>query len=77
MTTLDIIHETVHVYILSSHPPHAGFLLGWFSTLKMEAIRSSETSVSIWTTQRHIPEDDNIHNYHCENIKSDMYRERR
>jgi hypothetical protein len=29
-----------------------------FSTLKMEAIRSSETSVNARSTQRHIPEDD-------------------
>jgi hypothetical protein len=36
----------------------------------MEVIRSSETSVHIQTTQRHIPEDGNIHNYRCENLKS-------
>jgi hypothetical protein len=30
-------------------------------TLKMEAIRSSETSVLIRATQRHLPEDDNHH----------------
>jgi hypothetical protein len=29
-----------------------------FSTLKMEAIRSSETSIDARSTQRHIPEDD-------------------
>jgi hypothetical protein len=29
-----------------------------FSTLKMEAIRSSETSVDARSTQHHIPEDD-------------------
>jgi hypothetical protein len=35
-----------------------GFLLGYFSTLKMEAIYSSETSVDFqWTTRRYIPED--------------------
>jgi hypothetical protein len=38
----------------------AGFLLVWFSTLKMEVIRSSETSVHMRNTKRHIPEDDNI-----------------
>jgi hypothetical protein len=32
-------------------------------TLKMEAIRSSETSVLIRATQRHLPEDDNHHYY--------------
>jgi hypothetical protein len=41
------------------------------STLKMEAICSSETSVATQqTTRRHIPEDDNLHNHRCENLKS-------
>jgi hypothetical protein len=39
------------------------------STLKMKVIRSSETSVHIWTTRRYIP-DSIIHNYRCENLKS-------
>jgi hypothetical protein len=40
------------------------------STLKMEAICSSETSVATQqTTRRHIPEDDILHNYRCENLK--------
>jgi hypothetical protein len=48
----------------------------WFaepisSTLNMEAICSSETSVATQqTTRRHIPEDDTLHNHHCENLKS-------
>jgi hypothetical protein len=33
------------------------FLARGFSTLKMEAIRSSETSVHTRSTRRHIPED--------------------
>jgi hypothetical protein len=33
-----------------------------FSTLKMEAIRSSETSVHTRSTRRHIPEDGILHN---------------
>jgi hypothetical protein len=38
-------------------------LLNYFSTLKMEAIRSYETSgATQWTTRRHIPEDDTLHN---------------
>jgi hypothetical protein len=42
-----------------------------FSTLKMEAICSSETSVaSQQTTRRHIPEDDTLHNHRCESLKS-------
>jgi hypothetical protein len=41
------------------------------STLKMKAICSSETSVETQcTTRRHIPEDDTLHNHHCENLKS-------
>jgi hypothetical protein len=32
-------------------------------TLKMEAIRSSETSVLIRATRRHLPEDDNHQDY--------------
>jgi hypothetical protein len=44
------------------------------STLKMEAICSSETSVaSQQTTRRHIPEDDTLHNNRCENLKSYMF----
>jgi hypothetical protein len=51
-------------------------LVRWFaepisSTLKMEAICSSETSVETQrTTRRHIPEDDTLHNHRCENLKS-------
>jgi hypothetical protein len=41
------------------------------STLKMEAIYSSETSVATQqTARRHIPEDDTLHNHRCENLKS-------
>jgi hypothetical protein len=40
------------------------------STLKMEAICCSETSVETQrTTRSHIPEDDTLHNHHCENLK--------
>jgi hypothetical protein len=38
-----------------------GFLLGWFSTLKMEMIRSSEMSNHMRTTQRYIQENDNFY----------------
>jgi hypothetical protein len=42
---------------LSLQPPaHAGSSLPDFSTLKMEAIRSPETSVHTRSTRRHIPE---------------------
>jgi hypothetical protein len=41
------------------------------STLKMEAICSSETSVHIQrTTRRYIPEDSTLHNHRCEHLKS-------
>jgi hypothetical protein len=41
------------------------------STLKMEAICSSETSVATQqTTRPHIPEDDTLYNHRCENLKS-------
>jgi hypothetical protein len=47
------------------------FLLKFSSTLKMEAISSSETSVaSQQTTRRYIPEDYTLHNHRCENLKS-------
>jgi hypothetical protein len=52
-------------------PAHAGSSLADFSTLKMEAIRSSETSVHFRrSTRRHIPEDGILHSHHCENLKS-------
>jgi hypothetical protein len=63
-------------------PPSSGsachLLACWFaetisSTLKMEAICSSETSVETQRTMRpHIPEDDTLHNHRCENLKSYM-----
>jgi hypothetical protein len=40
------------------------------STLKMEAIRSSETSVNKIPTRRHIPEDGILHSHRRENLKS-------
>jgi hypothetical protein len=41
------------------------------STLKMEAICSSETSVETQRNTRcHIPEDDTLHNHRHENLKS-------
>jgi hypothetical protein len=44
-------------------------LISW--TLKMEAICSSKTSVETQLTlRRHITEDDTLHNYRCENLKS-------
>jgi hypothetical protein len=41
-----------------------------FSTLKMEAIYSSETSVHTRSRRLHILEDDILHSYRCEKFKS-------
>jgi hypothetical protein len=58
-------------YRLHLQPPaHAGSSLADFSTLKMEAIRSSETSVHTRSTRRHIPEDGILHSHNRENLKS-------
>jgi hypothetical protein len=48
---------TVVIASCSLHPPaHAGSSPADFSTLKMEAISSSETSVGTRSTRRHITE---------------------
>jgi hypothetical protein len=51
-------------------PAHTGFSFTNFSTLKMEAILSSETSVHTRSTRRHIPEDGILHSHRRENLKS-------
>jgi hypothetical protein len=48
-------------------PARAGSPLADSSTLKMEAIRSSETSVNGRSTQRHIPEEDILQTKRCHN----------
>jgi hypothetical protein len=40
------------------------------STLKMQAIRSSETSVYTRSTRHHIPEDGILDSHRCENLNS-------
>jgi hypothetical protein len=63
----------VSFLLLASLPPALTLVScsAYFSTLKMEAIRSSETSVdSQRTTWRYIPEDGTVLNYRCENLKS-------
>jgi hypothetical protein len=48
----------VHIAVCSLQPPaHADSSLADLFTLKIEAIRSSETSVHMRSTRRHIPED--------------------
>jgi hypothetical protein len=49
---------------ISRPPAHTGSSLPDFSTLKMAAIRSSETSVNTRPTHRYIPEDDILHVYY-------------
>jgi hypothetical protein len=51
-------------------PAHAGSSLTDFSTLKMEAIRSSEASVQTRSILRHIEEDGILHSHRRENLKS-------
>jgi hypothetical protein len=48
----------------------AGSSLSDFSILKMEAIRSCETSVHTRFTRRHIPEDGILHSHRREKLKS-------
>jgi hypothetical protein len=50
-------------------PTHVGSSLADFSTLKMEAICSSETSVHTRSRWRHIQEDGILHSHRCENLK--------
>jgi hypothetical protein len=52
----------------------AGSSLADFSTLKIEAILSSETSVHARPTRRYIPEDGIPHSNRRENLKSDILR---
>jgi hypothetical protein len=54
-------------------PAHVGSLLADFSTLKMEAIRSSETSVNARSTQGHIPEDDILQYWYNLHTFSDWF----
>jgi hypothetical protein len=66
-----IIPSWIIYFCSSLQPPaHAGSSLADFSTLKMEAIRSSKTSVHTRSTQRHISEDGILHSHHRENLKS-------
>jgi hypothetical protein len=59
-------------FVGGCRPAHSGSSLVDFYTLKMEAIRSAETSVNTRPTQRHIPEDDILHSHRCESLRSYM-----
>jgi hypothetical protein len=54
-------------------PTHAGFSIADFSTLKMGAIHSSETSVYTRSTRPHIPEDDILHSHRLDNLRSYIF----
>jgi hypothetical protein len=42
---------------MAKHLLHTGFLLGWYSTLKMEVISSSETSLHLRIAGSYTTED--------------------
>jgi hypothetical protein len=53
-----------------AEPFRMDFCLAYPSTLKAEAIYSSETSVDFqWTTRCYVPEGRTLHNHRCENLK--------
>jgi hypothetical protein len=54
-------------------PAQAGSSLADFSTLKMEAIRSSERSVHTSSTHPHITKDGILHSHRYENLKSYIF----
>jgi hypothetical protein len=65
----DEISEQVQQAVV---PAQAGSLADFFlsSTLKMEAVRSSETSVNTISTQCRTPEVGFLHSHRCENLIS-------
>jgi hypothetical protein len=64
----------LHLHQSAFNVSHGRFACGlscnFPSTLKMEAIRSSETSVNTLSTRRHIPEDCILHSHRRDNLKS-------
>jgi hypothetical protein len=50
--------ERALTFVALQPTAHVGSPLAEFSSLKMEAIRSYETSANARSTQRHIPQDD-------------------
>jgi hypothetical protein len=49
--------------------------LPYSSTVKIEVISSSETSIYSQNYMAYIPEDRNLYNQYCENLKSYIMRE--
>jgi hypothetical protein len=64
----DVLEERIPICRLQP-PAHAGSSHADFSTLKMEAICSSETSVHTRSTRRHIPEHGILHSHRRDNLK--------
>jgi hypothetical protein len=62
---LMFIHSRLQLLVTANVP--SSLIL---STLIIEGIRSSETSVLTKATQRHTPEDGILHSHHCETLKS-------
>jgi hypothetical protein len=55
--------------------PLARWFLAWLTfILRMETIRSSETSLHIRNTRRYVPEDGGIPNHRFENLKSYIHK---
>jgi hypothetical protein len=71
--TVFLYGEATHQHtrwIKTLQTSHPGSSRTDFSTLKMEAICSSETSVNTRATQRHILEDNITHSHRCKSLKS-------
>jgi hypothetical protein len=64
------LHPLLGWWFSLQPPAHDGSSLADFSTLKMEVICSSATSVYTRSTRRHIPEDGILHTHRRENLKS-------
>jgi hypothetical protein len=55
----------LHLQGRKSAKPESAFLIGRFSTLKIQVKCSSITSVHILTTWHHTPQDSNMYSSHC------------
>jgi hypothetical protein len=65
-----VLNEECAFWGVAQSPPHSDSSLADFSTLKMEAIPSSKTSVHTRSTRRHIPEDGILHSDRRESPRS-------
>jgi hypothetical protein len=66
-----------NILLLSSEYSSKPYL-AYYSSLKMNAVRTSETSVNFHqTTRRHITDDNTLHDYYCENLDLGMFSESR